>query len=109
MVSAAVNAHNSEQVTANEQPAQALVYADPCHFQESLRVSSPYRVCVRLGLPQYVTGLRDVLQSPIYATGVGLLLYGYQQQFQSQTAIDFIPKDNKSLWNRMKGWFQGNF
>ena len=34
-----------------------------------------FHVPVRLGFPQAVTGLADVVQNPIYSTGVGLLLY----------------------------------
>ena len=35
---------------------------------------------VRLGLPQHVRGLTEALLAPTYATAVGLLLYGLQQQ-----------------------------
>ena len=34
-----------------------------------------FHVPVRLGLPQSVRGLADVVRNPIYSTGVGLLLY----------------------------------
>ncbi len=34
---------------------------------------------VRLGVPQNIGGLVDVVKSPMYATGVGLLMYGAQQ------------------------------
>jgi cell division protein FtsA len=34
----------------------------------------------RLGLPMHVGGLVDVISSPIYATGVGLVLYGMKRQ-----------------------------
>ncbi len=34
----------------------------------------------RLGLPIHVGGLVDVISSPIYATGVGLVLYGMKRQ-----------------------------
>lgn len=70
---------------------------------------SVFQMPVRVGLPQYVAGLRDVLQSPVYATSVGLLLYGYQQQYQGQQPLDFIPNDSKGMWSKMKSWFQGNF
>jgi cell division protein FtsA len=63
---------------------------------------------VRLGIPQYVTGLPEIIHNPVYATGVGLLLYGQQQQFErrgdSRRGVGV-----KDLWGRMKGWFQGNF
>lgn len=71
---------------------------------------SIFQMPVRLGMPQYVSGLRDVLQSPTYATGVGLLLYGYQQQFQGKhSGSDMSLSDSRGLFNRMKSWFQGNF
>ena len=34
-----------------------------------------FHMPVRLGVPQYVTGLSEVVSNPIHATGVGLLLY----------------------------------
>jgi len=69
---------------------------------------SVFQMPVRLGLPQHVGGLHEVTKSPIYATGVGLLLYGQQQQYEDRPR--FIANDGvKGLWARMKGWFQGNF
>lgn len=61
---------------------------------------------VRLGIPQYVTGLSDVVRNPIHATGVGLLLFGAQSTAQRAHApIGGMGE----LWSRMKSWFQGNF
>ncbi|MES9844711.1 MAG: cell division protein FtsA [Candidatus Sedimenticola sp. PURPLELP] len=67
-----------------------------------------FHMPVRLGVPQYVTGLVDVVRNPIYATGVGLLLFGNQNQ---STRLQDMPSGGgmKSVWNRMKSWFQGNF
>ena len=67
-----------------------------------------FHVPVRLGLPQYVSGLSDVVNNPIHATGVGLLLFGYQHQDSGQSHL--IMEDGfKGLFARMKSWFQGNF
>ncbi|MES9934860.1 MAG: cell division protein FtsA [Sedimenticola sp.] len=67
-----------------------------------------FHMPVRLGVPQYVTGLVDVVRNPIYATGVGLLLFGNQNQ---STRLQDMPSGGsmKAVWNRMKSWFQGNF
>lgn len=67
-----------------------------------------FHMPVRLGVPQYVTGLVDVVRNPIYATGVGLLLFGRQNQ---TGRLQDLPRgDNfKAVWTRMKSWFQGNF
>ena len=67
-----------------------------------------FHMPVRLGVPQYVTGLVDVVRNPIYATGVGLLLFGRQNQ---TGRLQDLPGGNSfnAVWNRMKSWFQGNF
>jgi cell division protein FtsA len=63
---------------------------------------------VRIGVPQTVTGLVDVVRNPIYATGVGLLQFG--QNHTSEHATDGAPIGSfKSVFERMKSWFQGNF
>ena len=67
-----------------------------------------FHVPVRLGVPQYVTGLVDVVRNPIYATGVGLLLFGYSNREQRVLEAG-LGKGLRSVWERMKGWFQGNF
>ena len=63
---------------------------------------------VRLGLPQYVSGLSDVVCNPIHATGVGLLLFGNQHR---NNGTNHIMKEGgfKGVFEQMKNWFQGNF
>ena len=67
-----------------------------------------FHMPVRVGLPQYVSGLSDVVKNPIYATGVGLLLFGRKH---SQDAIPQFRMDSgvQGVFERMKSWFQGNF
>ncbi|MBI3187550.1 MAG: cell division protein FtsA [Gammaproteobacteria bacterium] len=67
-----------------------------------------FHMPVRLGLPQYVSGLSDVVSNPIYATGVGLLLFGEQHR---QAGRSYFSSEGgvKGVWERMKTWFQGNF
>jgi len=67
-----------------------------------------FHMPVRLGTPQYVTGLVDVVRNPIYATGVGLLLFGHHNRDQRSLDIG-LGKGLRGVWDRMKGWFQGNF
>ena len=48
-----------------------------------------FHVPVRLGVPQYVEGLVDVVRNPIHATGVGLLIYGKEAvQAEPERAAD---------------------
>ncbi len=67
-----------------------------------------FHMPVRLGIPQYVTGLVDVVRNPIHATGVGLLLFGYRNRAMHVPELSG-GGGMKSVWNRMKSWFQGNF
>jgi len=66
-----------------------------------------FRIPVRLGVPQHITGLNDVICNPIHATGVGLLQYALQQHNISGgvTALS----DAESIWMRMKNWFSRHF
>ncbi len=67
-----------------------------------------FHMPVRLGTPQYVAGLADVVRNPIYATGVGLLLFGQQNRGTRLTG-PVMGRGLKGVWERMKSWFQGNF
>jgi cell division protein FtsA len=67
-----------------------------------------FHMPVRLGMPQSVMGLVDVVRNPIYATGVGLLLFGNQNRVQRAFEADF-GRGMRGVWERMKSWFQGNF
>ncbi|MCB1723291.1 MAG: cell division protein FtsA [Chromatiaceae bacterium] len=67
-----------------------------------------FHMPVRLGIPQYVTGLVDVVRNPIHATGVGLLLFGHSNR-AVRTPENVGGGGVRSVWNRMKSWFQGNF
>jgi cell division protein FtsA len=67
-----------------------------------------FHMPVRLGVPQYVIGLVDVVRNPIHATGVGLLLFG-QQQKHTRKGESKNGLGMKGMWARMRSWFQGNF
>ena len=66
-----------------------------------------FHMPVRLGVPQYVSGLIDVVRNPIHATGVGLLLFGHMSEQLSESG-----KSSKggmsSAFGRIKNWIQGN-
>lgn len=64
---------------------------------------------VRLGQPENITGLVDSVNNPKFSTGIGLLLYGYQQMNEGSKDIWNGDNSVKSLWQRMKNWFSGNF
>ncbi len=62
---------------------------------------------VRLASPSGVTGMSDVINNPIYATGAGLLMYGFRQIQLGRTAPKLDTEE--SLLARIKNWFTGNF
>jgi cell division protein FtsA len=67
-----------------------------------------FHMPVRLGLPHYVGGLSDVVKTPRFSTGVGLLLYGLEQH-QRHRAARLNSSSFSDVLDRMKAWFQGNF
>ena len=69
---------------------------------------SIFEMPVRLGLPQHISGLTDVRSNPGYATGVGLLLHGLQQQRDGAYRFD-ANQGVDGMWARMKSWFEVNF
>lgn len=69
-----------------------------------------FHMPVRVGYPQTVRGLNDIVRNPIYATSVGLLQYGIVHRPESgpgTSAKSGSPSD--SVWGRAKAWLQSNF
>lgn len=65
---------------------------------------SVFNLPTRLGKPMGIGGLVDVVNNPMYATGVGLVLYGAK----NQTLKKFRIRDGNifnRVMNRMKKWF----
>ncbi len=68
-----------------------------------------FHMPVRLGSPQYVEGLKEVIRNPIHATGVGLLLYGHESIMQRGRRSTPVTNSIGDVWGRMKSWFQKQF
>jgi cell division protein FtsA len=66
-----------------------------------------FHMPVRLGLPQQVAGLAEVVRNPIFSTGVGLLLYGRENAMPSRQRRPLGSAT--TMLERMRTWFQGNF
>jgi cell division protein FtsA len=64
---------------------------------------------VRRGMPKGIGGLGDVVSSPIYATGVGLVQYGAR----NATATHFRVRDGENVYSkvkkRMRSWLSEIF
>jgi cell division protein FtsA len=65
-----------------------------------------FHMPVSLGSPRNVAGLKDIVRNPVYATGVGLLLYGQQREEEVGARG---PDRSLSLLERVKRWFGENF
>lgn len=63
---------------------------------------------VRIGMPQHVTGLSDVVSSPVYATGVGLLLHGTRAA-GARHAIGPVGGSVGEVIGKVRGWLNKNF
>lgn len=67
-----------------------------------------FHMPARLGAPGHVSGLSEMARGPIYATGVGLLLFG-QKQNREGLMQTHLNEGMQGVWERMKSWFKGNF
>lgn len=64
-----------------------------------------FHMPVSLGVPRNVAGLQDIVRNPIYATGVGLLLYGLEREKE-------MPRKSArkgGALGRIRTWLSENF
>ncbi len=70
-----------------------------------------FHMPVRLGAPQNIRGLSDIVNNPIYSTGVGLLIYAMKQQHSGSggRAATGTKESQGSIFSKIKKMFQSNF
>lgn len=66
---------------------------------------------VRQGVPDHIGGLQDVVRSPMYSTGVGLVLFGYLQRTEQGQSLFRIRDESifGRVKQRMRDWFYSEF
>jgi len=65
-----------------------------------------FNLPVRRGIPQQIGGLIDVVNSPVYATGVGLVIYGSRNSGAREFPTTKMENSLfSSVLGRMKSWF----
>jgi cell division protein FtsA len=64
-----------------------------------------FHMPVRIGAPSKVRGLSDIVNNPIYSTGVGLLHFGVIEQRKNGRGEKLRAQEG-SIFERLKGWFQ---
>lgn len=65
-----------------------------------------FHMPVRVGFPQTVMGLTDIVRNPIYSTAVGLLHYGVKRQDEGAASSG---STGAGFFERAKNWLQNNF
>jgi cell division protein FtsA len=60
---------------------------------------------VRIGFPRQIKGCREIAENPMFATGAGLVLYGYHSDRDSE----FCPDMATGVIGKMKDWVKGIF
>ena len=66
---------------------------------------SVFDVPVRIGEPNKIGGLKDIVKKPAYATGVGLVIFGSTASSQTEFK-DTQVQGFAGILNRMKQWFK---
>ncbi|WP_029898301.1 cell division protein FtsA [Desulfohalovibrio reitneri] len=64
-----------------------------------------FNLPTRVGYPQGVGGLRDVVNSPMYATAVGLLMFGAEKEGVEQSFRIRDPNVFNRILGTMRKWF----
>lgn len=66
-----------------------------------------FEMPVRRGVPQQVTGPEDIIGDPAYSTGIGLLLYAYQES--RDTYATQPPRGLARFGSAVRNWFKRTF
>jgi len=87
-----------------------LVLTGGCSLLNGLPdfASQRYDIPVRRGkIPQGIHGLRDIVESPIYATSIGLLRYAVETKDFKKP--EYYEKKRDSIVNKLFSWFNRFF
>lgn len=68
-----------------------------------------FNMPVRHGLTNRIAGMADDGISPAMATGVGLLIHGFNHRQETGYTMQGLRPQAKNVWSKMRAWFQGNF
>jgi len=84
--------------------AAGVVLTGGCTSLEGLPelAESVLELPARRGSPKDIGGLVDVVSSPKYSTGVGLVLYG---AYAAHNQRPSTATSDRNVWRRMRGWF----
>ncbi|MEQ3697605.1 MAG: cell division protein FtsA [Pseudomonadales bacterium] len=66
---------------------------------------SIFHLPVRLGSPSGMKGMTDIMDNPIYSTGVGLIQFGVENRLNE---ISDTQTSGPGVWARIKDWMASN-
>ena len=92
---------------------EGVILTGGCALMEGLPelAEQMFDLPVRIGYPGPLRGLVDKVNSPIYATGVGLVLFGAEdrRKGKGQKGRFKSSRQFEEIWKRMKEWFADYF
>ena len=89
-------------------PAGVLLTGGTSKMEGAVELAEEiFHMPVRLGAPQYAKGLNDIIRNPIYATAVGLLIYGARDDESS--GMSGGGQLAGGLMTRVRDWFGRHF
>jgi cell division protein FtsA len=89
-------------------PAGVLLTGGTSKMEGAVELAEEiFHMPVRLGAPQHAKGLNDIIKNPIYATAVGLLIYGARDDESSGLAAG--GQFAGGLITRVRDWFGRHF
>jgi cell division protein FtsA len=85
----------------NETVASGVVITGGTTIMEGMPeiAEQVFELPVRTGIPAGIGGLIDVVNSPMYATGVGLVMYG----FKNQHSVKYTGSNGKRMFEKVFG------
>ena len=90
-------------------PAGVLLTGGTSKMEGAVELAEEiFHMPVRVGSPQFAHGLNDIIRNPIYATAVGLLIYGAADEGGAE-GPRAIPALGVGLLERVRDWFGRHF
>ena len=68
-----------------------------------------FHMPVRVGYPQAVQGMADIVRNPVYATACGLLQYAAQHPGEASRGVLVGGEAGPGWWARLRQWISSNF